>query len=84
MKILNLDGTVNVSLLAREIRKAAKSVDDTLFFCFDEIKGSRRNQTLEAIKILHNLADELLRQEDEFFSLTKDSQTNTLSISEEL
>jgi hypothetical protein len=65
---LNADGTLNISKVARELKKVAKSVDDTLFYCFDSIDGERRLMTKEAINSLRLLADEIEKAEDDFFN----------------
>lgn len=68
MSNLNADGTLNISKVARELKKVAKSVDDTLFYCFDSIDGERRLMTKEAINSLRLLADEIEKAEDDFFN----------------
>jgi len=69
MSNLNADGTLNISKVARELRKAAKSVDDTLFYCFDSIDGERRLIVVEEINSLRLLADQIEKEEDEFFQV---------------
>ena len=66
--MIKSDGTLNISKVARELRKVAKSVDDTLFYCFDSIDGERRLMTKEAINSLRLLADEIEKAEDDFFN----------------
>jgi hypothetical protein len=69
MSNLNADGTLNISKVARELRKIAKSVDDTLFYCFDSIDGERRLIVVEEINSLRLLADQIEKEEDEFFQV---------------
>jgi len=69
MSNLNADGTLNISKVARELRKVAKSVDDTLFYCFDSIDGERRLIVVEEINSLRLLADQIEKEEDEFFQV---------------
>jgi hypothetical protein len=83
MSNINADGTLNTSKVIREIRKVIKSVDDTLFYCFDSIDGERRLMTREAINSLRILADEIERSEDDFYNLTNKKATDSLNLSEE-
>lgn len=68
MSYIDGSGSLNVAKIARQIRQVAKSVDDTLYASFDNIDGERRLMTIEAIKSLRSLADEIESQEDEFFN----------------
>ena len=68
MSYIDGSGSLNVAKIARQIRQVAKSVDDTLYASFENIDGERRLMTIEAIKSLRSLADEIERQEDEFFN----------------
>lgn len=68
MSYIDGSGSLNVAKIARQIRQVAKSVDDTLYASFEHIDGERRLMTNEAIKSLRTLADEIERQEDEFFN----------------
>lgn len=68
MSYIDGSGSLNVAKIARQIRQVAKSVDDTLYASFENIDGERRLMTIEAIKSLRSLADEIESQEDEFFN----------------
>jgi cell division protein ZapA (FtsZ GTPase activity inhibitor) len=69
MRYIDGQGNVNLAQITRHIRQVAKSVDDTLYHCFDDIKPENRFKVLEAIKILKNMAAEIEAEEDDLFKI---------------
>jgi hypothetical protein len=66
--MINVDGSLDPSKVVKEIKKVIKSVDDTLYFCFDEIQPENRVKVTEAIVGLKKLANEIEQAQDEFFN----------------
>jgi hypothetical protein len=66
--MINVDGSLDPSKVVKEIRKVIKSVEDTFYFCFNDIQPKNRIKVNEAIVGLKKLANEIEQAEDEFFN----------------
>ena len=73
MQYINNDGTLNTLKVAKTLRELAKSVNDSIYYCFDDLTNEKRFLAIEAHKNILTLAKELERQEDDFFNETKKS-----------
>jgi hypothetical protein len=69
MSYIDGNGSLNTNQVIRLIRQVAKSVDDTLYHCFENIPPEHRLRVMEEITILKNLAQKIEQAEDEFFSI---------------
>ena len=68
MHYLNSDGTLCPLKVSQTIKSLAKNVNDSIYYCFDDLSNDKRLLALESYNKLLNLAIELERQSDEFFS----------------
>ena len=68
MQYLNSDGTMNALRVANTLKALAKKIDDSIYYCFDELDNEKRLIALEAYNNLLNLANAIEREEDEFFN----------------
>jgi hypothetical protein len=68
MQYLNSDGTINALRVATTLKALAKSVNDSIYHCFDDLTNEKRLLAIEAHTNILTLANELERQEDEFFN----------------
>jgi hypothetical protein len=70
MQYLNSDGTLNALKVASTLKALAKNVNDSIYYCFDDLTNEKRLLAIEAHNNILTLANELERQEDEFFNET--------------
>ena len=68
MQYLNSDGTLNALKVSSALRALAKNVNDSIYYCFDDLTNDKRLLAIEAHNNILTLANELERQEDEFFN----------------
>jgi hypothetical protein len=68
MHYLNSDGTLNALKVASTLKALAKNIDDSIYYCFDDLTNDKRLLAIEAHTNILTLAIELERQEDEFFN----------------
>lgn len=68
MSYIDGNGSLNTTQIVRLIRQVAKSVDDTLYHCFENIPPEHRLKVRKEIAALKKLAHEIEQAEDEFFS----------------
>jgi hypothetical protein len=68
MQYLNSDGTLNALKISSTLKALAKNVNDSIYYCFDELENEKRLLAIEAHTNILTLAIELERQEDEFFN----------------
>ena len=68
MQYLNSDGTLNALKISSTLKALAKNVDDSIYYCFDDLTNDKRLLAIEAHNNILTLAIELERQEDEFFN----------------
>lgn len=68
MQYLNSDGTLNALRVANTLKGLAKSVNDSIYYCFDDLTNDKRLLAIEAHNNILTLASELERQEDELFN----------------
>jgi hypothetical protein len=68
MNYLNSDGTLNALKVASTLKALAKNIDDSIYYCFDDLTNDKRLLAIEAHNNILTLASELERQEDEFFN----------------
>jgi hypothetical protein len=68
MQYLNSDGTLNALKVASTLKALAKNVNDSIYYCFDDLTNDKRLLAIEAHNNILTLANELERQEDEFFN----------------
>ena len=67
MHYLNSDGSVCPLKLSREIKTLARNVNDSIYYCFEDLSNDKKILALEAYTKLLTLANELERQSDELF-----------------
>ena len=67
MHYLNSDGTLCPLKVSQTIKSLAKNVNDSIYYCFDDLSNDKRLLALESYNKLLNLAIELERQSDELF-----------------
>jgi hypothetical protein len=68
MQYLNSDGTLNALRVAATLKALAKNVNDSIYYCFDDLTNDKRLLAIEAHNNILTLASELEKAEDEFFS----------------
>ena len=68
MHYLNSDGSVCPLKLSREIKTLARNVNDSIYYCFEDLSNDKKILALEAYTKLLTLANELERQSDELFN----------------
>ena len=68
MSYIDESGNLKTADITKLIRQVAKSVDDTLYHSFENIKPEERVKVSDAIESIRNLANIIESQEDEFFS----------------
>jgi hypothetical protein len=59
---------MNALRVANTLKALAKKIDDSIYYCFDELDNEKRLIALEAYNNLLNLANAIEREEDEFFN----------------
>ena len=68
MNYINSDGSLNSLKVASQIKTTAKGVNDSIYYCFEELENEKRLIALEAYNNLLNLAIAIERGEDEFYN----------------
>ena len=68
MHYLNSDGSVCPLRLSKELKTLAKNVNDSIYYCFEDLSNDKKILALEAYTKLLTLAKELERQSDELFN----------------
>jgi hypothetical protein len=69
MNYLNKDGTLNVLRVSNALKILAKQVDDSLYYCFEDLTEDKRLIAIDTYKNILTLANELEREEDELFKI---------------
>jgi hypothetical protein len=68
MSFINSDGSLNALRVANQIKTTAKGINDSIYYCFEELENEKRLIALEAYNNLLTLANAIERSEDEFFN----------------
>jgi hypothetical protein len=68
MGFINSDGSLNSLKVASQIKTIAKGVNDSIYYCFEELENEKRLIALEAYNNLITLAAAIERGEDEFYN----------------
>jgi hypothetical protein len=68
MNYLNSDGSLNALKVANQIKTTAKGLNDSIYYCFEELENEKRLIALEAYNNLLTLANAIEKEEDEFFN----------------
>jgi hypothetical protein len=68
MGFINSDGSLNALKVANQIKTTAKGINDSIYYCFEELENEKRLIALEAYNNLLTLANAIEKEEDEFFN----------------
>lgn len=68
MHYLNSDGTSCPLKVSQTLKSLAKSVNDSIYYCFDELTDDKRLLAIEAHNKILSLATTLEKESDEFFN----------------
>jgi hypothetical protein len=68
MSFINCDGSLNAIKVANQIKTTAKGIEDSIYYCFEELENEKRLIALEAYNNLLTLANAIEKEEDEFFN----------------
>jgi len=70
MNYLNSDGTINSDKIILSLRSLAKNVNDSIYYCFDDLSNDKRLLAIETYTKILTMSDDIQRQENEFFNET--------------
>ena len=68
MHYLNSDGTLCPLKVSQTLKSLAKNVNDSIYYCFDDLSNDKRLLAIEAYNQILTLAITLEKESDEFFS----------------
>lgn len=68
MHYLNSDGTICPLKVSATLKSLAKSVNDSIYYCFDDLSNDKRLLAIEAYNQILTLATTLEKESDEFFN----------------
>lgn len=68
MTYLNSDGTLCPLKVSLTLKSLAKSVNDSIYYCFEDLTGDKRLLAIEVYEQILNLANTLEKESDEFFN----------------
>ena len=68
MHYLNSDGTLCPLKVSQTLKSLAKNVNDSIYYCFDDLSNDKRLMAIEAYNQILTLATTLEKESDEFFS----------------
>lgn len=68
MHYLNSDGTLCPLKVSQTLKSLAKNVNDSIYYCFDDLSNDKRMLAIEAYNQILTLATTLEKESDEFFS----------------
>lgn len=68
MHYLNSDGTLCPLKVSQTLKSLAKNVNDSIYYCFDDLSNEKRLMAIEAYNQILTLATTLEKESDEFFS----------------
>jgi hypothetical protein len=69
MSFINSDGSLNALRVSDQIKTTAKGIDDSIYYCFNELENEKRLIALEAYNNLLILANAIEKEEDELFKI---------------
>lgn len=67
MIYLNSDGTACPLKVSRTLKTLAKSVNDSIYYCFNDLTDDKRLLAIEAYNQIINLANQLEKESDDLF-----------------
>lgn len=68
MTFLNSDGTLCPLKVSQTLKQLAKNVNDSIYYCFDDLTDDKRLLAIEAHNKILSLAAALEKESDEFFN----------------
>ena len=68
MQYLNSDGSACPLKLSLTLKSLAKSVNDSIYYCFEDLSNDKRLLAIEAHDKILSLATTLEKESDEFFN----------------
>lgn len=68
MIYLNSDGTLCPLKVSLTLKSLAKSVNDSIYYCFEDLTNEKRILAIEAYNQILTLANTLEKESDEFFN----------------
>lgn len=68
MTYLNSDGSLCPLKVSLTLKSVAKAIDDSIYYCFDDLTNDKRLLAIEAYNKILTLATTLEKESDEFFN----------------